>query len=107
MTMEVTIMVSDPPQFGEIREGWYEIDNEWWLTRDAVLKEFKLSNKQLSAMVLATRNRTSGDPRLRTTIGRNPYNDRAFVLYSLDDLTVLWQEMKRKGLLPKAEEVAT
>jgi hypothetical protein len=46
--------ISKTPAFGEIRAGWYEIENKWFLTWDALQKEFKLSAKNLAKITATT-----------------------------------------------------
>jgi len=103
---EVICLVSDPPEFGEVRDGWYQLNGEWWLTWDALKKEFETTGKKIAEITITTRKGEVNEGRLRTTIGRNRYNNRAFVLYSFDDFTWLWQELKHEGLL-KTERLKT
>lgn len=103
--MEVKMTVSDPPQVGKVRYGWYKIDNEWWLTRDELKKEFKLSNKQLSNIVLSSRKGRVNEGKLRTAVRFNRYNDKDFIVYNLDDFNALFQKLKQQeeGLLSQEE----
>ena len=86
----------DPPKFGEVRRGWYHLNSEWWLTWDALQKAFETTGKKIAEVTLTTHKGGANEGRLRTTIGRNPYNNKAFILYSLDDMQMLFQELKRK-----------
>ena len=101
---ELTFLVKDPPQFGETRYGWYHREREWWLTWDALQDAFEATGKQIAEITVTTQKGGVNEGRLRTTIGRNRYNGKAFVLYSFDDFTWLWQERKRLLL---QEEVNT
>jgi hypothetical protein len=90
-------LVKDPPKFPEIRQGWYHQNGEWFLTWDALKDAFETTKKKIAEITVTTRKGGVKEGRLRTTIGRNKYNNKAFVLYSLDDMTMLWQE--RESLL--------
>jgi hypothetical protein len=106
MTMEVIMTVSDPPAFGEVRDGWYEENpNDWFLTWDALCKEYHTAGKKIAEVTVTTRQGRINKGRLRTAIKLNPHNNKYFIVYSLDDFDKLYREMQKQssGLLPKAE----
>ena len=97
--MEVITLVSDPPVFPEIRQGWYCIDNQWWLTWDALQTEFNTTGKTIAEITLTTRKDGANEGRLRTVVRFNKYSDRGFVLYNLDDMNTLFKERLKQGFL--------
>jgi len=101
-------LVSDPPVFPEIRQGWYQIDNEWWLTWEALQKEYHTTGQKIAEITLTTRKGGANEGRLRTVVRFNKYSERGFVLYSLDDVDKLFQERQKQGfLLQKDKSEAT
>jgi hypothetical protein len=89
--MEVKVLVSEQPQFGEAPAGWYWQDARYWLTRDAVKKEFHVTEKQLTEAM------ASGIVTVRTTMRINRYNDKYFTVYLHDDLAMLFQELRKSS----------
>ena len=61
--------------------GWYKYHGEWFLTWDALKKEFKISTKHLVKIVLTDK----GECELRTVTFPNPHDEHTFKAYSLDD----------------------
>jgi len=80
-------LVNNPPKFGEKRVGWYKIGNYWYLTFGAAKKELEVTKKQLDELLLGVATETL----------TNPYNERPFMVYSLDSLRSLkkfkWKKM--------------
>lgn len=69
-------MLSDPPAYGEIRTGWYQIDGYWYLTLAAAKKELGVTTKQFEKHLLGVATETLV----------NQYNERPFIVYSLESL---------------------
>jgi len=78
--------MQDPPKFWEIRAGWYQIEGYWWLTRDALKIEFQATGKKIAEITLTTRKGGSNEGKLHTAVRFNRYNNRGFIVYSLDDM---------------------
>ena len=106
MAMEVNYLVRDPPEFPDIRQGWYKLDgrDEWWLTRNEVRKEFKVTEKKLKMLLATTCDKGINKGKLRTNMKLNPWNQRFFTVYSLGDLTMLFQDSWNLLLLPKTKQ---
>lgn len=80
-------MVLDPPEeYKEIRYGWYQIDDEWWITKGAVAEALETTTKKAEEFFLKNKDN------INTTTEVNKYNGRTFTLYSYDDLVYLWQD---------------
>ena len=86
-------MFSDPPEFGEIRTGWYQENNEWWLTFGALRKEFHNSGRKIGEVTATTHRGQPNEGKLRTTTLFNKYSGRSFVVYSLDDTLCLMRHV--------------
>ena len=76
----------EPPAFGEIRDGWYQCGNEWYLTRDALQKQFHIAGRKLAKITATTHRGGVNEGKLRVVIRNNPNNGKSFIVYSLDDM---------------------
>ncbi len=68
------------------KQGWYFIDERWFLTEDAIQKEFKLTEHELAQLFIRT---YKEGKRIEVRRKENNYNFRKFDVYCRDDIDEL------------------
>jgi hypothetical protein len=67
-------------RFRKIPKGWWNVDDEWWLTFDALKTELVLSEKQLKNKI------ETAKPETRTL--ENPHSHKQITAYKAEDLGI-------------------
>jgi len=68
-----------PERYG-IPRGWYQPDDDWYLTFDALMKELKMPKKKLLEILK--------DKKVKTQTLQNRYNSRLFTVYRALDFGI-------------------
>ena len=71
------------PKRRNYKQGWYELNDSDYLTRNAVMKHFHISRKTFDQIIASTQNGGVNEGKLRTETKTNPHNNRDFTLYKL------------------------
>ena len=70
-------------------KGWYRENEEWYLTRDALLKELKLSGRAFAEITATTQRGGINQDKLRCAMRMNAHNKKWFTIYCLEDMKAL------------------
>ena len=93
--LEIEYDFDDKPS--DYKQGWYCRDEKWFLTFDAVLREFHITKKALLKLLISTHYGGVNYGKLEIKSSVNTYNAKRFSIYSLDDLKQIIPQQKTVG----------
>jgi hypothetical protein len=81
LSAEVTQKMSDSPRGDEWKPGWHMRDDVWYLTKDAIKREFKLSKDELRQII--------EDKYIENRALTNFHNGEVFTVYRLEHVKAM------------------